>query len=285
MLAGVAMVNPLTKRVVKAVTLSTLMSYAMAEFVSNVKVSSASNDLWVLVGWIDVANGCRSALYQLNKASLVTVHTYKLGCSRQVELDRTSRWVYLTEAPFYDDRGQDAQPLTKATVVAINGSTGAVNRAAVPSPTSGIFSPEEHYEPTSIAFDRKNYGIYVAGQGTVWIYTTKLKLVHVTALNYDPTSALVVAANLTTNLIYVTDGKVLTEIFGPTGNVRRTSVLSGGSTMVIDTKSNVLYLGTNTVRLSTLLSTGKPQPHRVQAVDPSTHARYSVESSKLYITR
>ena len=55
--------------------------------------------------------------------------------------------------------------------------------------------------------------------------------------------------------------------------------------MVIDTKSNVLYLGTNTVKLSTLLSTGKQQPHQVQSVDPRTHARYSVESGKLFITR
>ncbi|MET1007937.1 MAG: hypothetical protein ABWX96_20465, partial [Propionibacteriaceae bacterium] len=70
----------------------------------------------------------------------------------------------------------------------------------------------------------------------------------------------------------------------PTGNITRTSVLAGGSTMVIDTSSNVLYLGTNTVKLSTLKSTGK-QPYRVGAVDPTTHARYLVENSTLYITR
>jgi hypothetical protein len=97
-------------------------------------------------------------------------------------------------------------------------------------------------------------------------------------------SSLTAAANPTTNLIYVTDSKTVTEISGPTGNVTRTAVLAGGSTMVVDTSSNLLYLGTNTVKLSTLTSTGK-QTYKVGAVDPTTHARYWAQSEKLYITR
>ena len=54
--------------------------------------------------------------------------------------------------------------------------------------------------------------------------------------------------------------------------------------MEIDTSANVLYLGTNTVNLSTLTSTGK-QPYKVGAVDPTTPARYWAQPSTLYITR
>jgi hypothetical protein len=284
--AGVAKVDPSKKtKVVKSVILDTLQSNAIGEFVADVKVSSAFKDLWVLVGRIDTGGACGSRLYQLKKTSLATVRTYNLGCARKIELDPTSRLAYLVEAPLYGDEGENAQPLTKASVIAVNGGNGVVTRAGVPSPTTGVTSFQEQYFPTSIAFDRKNYGIYVVGQSTVWIYTTKFKLVHTTKVDYAADATVLAAANRTTNLIYFSDGETLTEIFGPTGNVRRTSVVSGGSTMVIDTKSNVLYLGTNTVRLSTLLATGKQQPHQVQSVDPRTHARYSAESSKLYITR
>lgn len=282
--AGVAKVDPSTNKVVSSVTLSTLSSSAIGESVADVKVNSVLNDLWVLVGAVDTGGGCGSTLYQLHKKTMATVRAYALGCARKIELDPTSQWAYLTEAPFYDDRGENAQPVVKGTVVAINGATGSVSRASLPSPTSGVYSLADQHLPTSIAFNRKNYGIYVVGQGTAWVFTTKLRLVHTTALGYAIDSPLSAAANLTTNLIYVTDGKKVSEISGPTGDITRTSVVGGGSTMVIDTSANVLYLGTNTINLSTLRSTGK-QPYKVQSVDSATHARYYAASSALYITR
>ncbi len=281
--AGVAQIDPVTKKVVKAVTISTLLSYVMSEYVSDVKVNPTTNDLWVLTGGVAVG-GCWSTLYQLHKKTLAKVRSYKLGCARKIELDPTSQWAYLAEAPFYNDLGENAQPVTKGNVVAIDGATGTVSRAIVPSPTSGVFSITEGHRMISIAFNRKNYGLYVVGQGTMWAYTNKLKLVHTTKLSYSPDSVLKTAANLTTNQIYITDGVKVTEISGVTGEITRTSVVGGGSTMVIDTSSNVLYLGTNTINLSTFTSTGK-QAYLVQAVDPSTHARYWAGSATLNITR
>ena len=281
--AGVSVVDPSTRKVVKAVALDYLQSYGMGEGVADVAVSAQSRDLWVLVGWGDTAGGCWSKLYQLNKTSMATIRTYSLGCSSKVEVDPTSEWAYLTEAPQYADQGgASAPPVTKGSVVAVNGATGAVTRAVLPSPA--VPSAGDHYDPTSIAFDRYNYGIYVVGQNHVWVYTTKLQLVHTTTLGYSTFSGLSAAANRVTNRIYVTDGRVVSEISGPTGNVTRTSVLGGGSTMEIDTGSNVLYLGTNTISLSTLTSTGK-QTYKVAAVDSTTHARYWAAPSQLYVTR
>ena len=130
--AGVAKVDPSTKKVVKSITISYLLDTRRVQSVSDVKVSSSSNDLWILVGGIDVANGCWSKLHQLDKSTLATIRRYNLGCSKKIELDPTSRWAYLTEAPLYDDRGQNAQPLTKATVVAINGATGSRHSGQCP---------------------------------------------------------------------------------------------------------------------------------------------------------
>ena len=219
--AGVAKIDPSKKKIVGSVILSTIQSFAIGEFVADVKISPSSKDLWVLVGEIDSGGGCTSKLYQLRKTTLSTVGTYDLGCARKIDLDPRSRWAYLTEAPYYDDRGENAQPITIGTVVAINGATGAVNRMNLPSPRSGITSFQEQFLPTSIAFDRKNYGIYVVGQGTVWIYTTKLKLVHTTKVDYPVEATVLAAANLTTNLIYFCGGQTLTEIYGPSGSVRR----------------------------------------------------------------
>ncbi len=282
--AGVAKIDPAKKKVIKSVLVNAIETAGNTEFLLDVKVSPISKDLWVLVGIVDNVGGCYASLYQLKKTTLKTVRSYPFGCAKKIELDPTSRRVYLTEAPHYDALGvDDPPPYSPGTVVAIDGATGHVSRATLPSPSVPAYA--EGYFPTTVAFDSGNHGVYVAGQSRLWKYTTKLKLVQTSVIDYPADASLRAAANGSTNLIYLSDQVKLTEISGPSGNVRRTSVLGGGSTMVIDTKSNVLYLGQNTVKLSTLLATGKQQPFEVQSVDPTTHARYSFGSSQLQIKK
>ena len=280
---GVAMVDVKKKKVVKAVTIFTQLSYAIGSSVADVEVNPNSNDLWVLVGNVTTGQGCSATLYQLDKRSLAVVRHHDLGCSRKIELDPASRAAYLTEAPFYDDRGDDAQPSPPGAVVAVDGATGNVRRATVPSPTTGVFNVTEGYFSTSIAFNSRNRRLYVVGQGTAWAYTTSLDLVHTTALSYPTDAGLDVVADPVENYVYVADRNTLTELSGTTDEVTRTSVQGGGA-MVIDPKAGVLYRGTNTVKLSTLRSVGQ-QARAVAAVDPRHHTRYAVTSGRLYVSR
>ncbi|HEY5822034.1 MAG TPA: hypothetical protein VIT20_08660 [Propionibacteriaceae bacterium] len=282
--AGVAQVDLMTKKVVKSVTVLTLLSYAIGAGVSDVEVSPTSKDLWVLVGAVTTGYGCYATLYQLDKNSLASVRKYDLGCTRKIELDPTSRLAYLTEAPLYNDVGDDAQPVTPATVVVIDGASGTVRRADIPAPTRPVFSITEDYQPTSIAFNLRNRRLYVVGQGSAWVYSTKLALLHTTELGYGTDKPLSAAANPVTNQIYVADRDKVTELSGRTDEVTRTSVLSGDSSMVIDPRATVLYRGTNTINLDTLRSVGQ-QKRVIQAVNPFTRTRYSVGSGQLYAER
>lgn len=282
---GIAQVDVKSKKVVKAVTLLTITaSSTIAAGVADVEVSSVSNDLWVLVGFNGSGELCLATLYQLDKRTLATVRQHRVGCARKIELDPTSRWAYLTEAPFYDDRGENAQPLAPATVVAINGASGDVRRAEAPASAAPVFSVTVRYLPSSIAFNRRTNQLYLVGQSTAWVFTTKLALVRTIPLDHPAEAALSVAANPVSNQVYVADRARVTEISGRTGKVTRTAGLAGDSTMVIDIGANVLYRGTNTVKLSTLRSVGQ-QPRVVQAVHPLTHARYSTGLGNLYVDR
>jgi len=278
--AGVAQVDVRTKRVVNSVTLFTSMSSAIGFSVSDVEVSSTSNDLWVVVGSVSLAYQCGGTLYQLDKRSLATIRTYDVGCARRVELDPTSRSVYLVAGPPEFLFGNDsAQP---ANLVAVNGATGDVRRAVVPAQTAAGDSSGDLYRPSSLAFDPRNDRLYLVGAGnTLWVYTKELVPARTVTLGYPTSSPLSVVADPAKNRVYVTDGATLTEISAQKERVARTAQLAG-SGIVIDPRANLLYLGTNTVKFSTLRSIGQ-QPRPVQAVDPSTHARFFVAPGLLYI--
>lgn len=284
---GVAQVDVRSKRVIKSVTLFTLQSSAIGAGVSDVEVNPLSPDLWVLVGQVTTGFGCSAELYQLDKKSLATVRTFELGCTRKVEVDPTSRTVFLTEAPFYDDRGDDAQPVTKGTIVKINGANGDLKRVDVPSPTTGVSNVTEGYFATSIAFNLRDRQVDVVGQGRIWRYSTALKLRGTTTLDYPTDSSLQATVDPLTDRLYVTDGSTLTELADRTGVVRRAAVLTGRS-LVLDVGANLLYLGSHdgstVVNLKTLLPV-RQETRAVSAVDPLTHARYSVTTGLLHLDR
>lgn len=282
--AGVAQVDAKTKKVVTSATLLTSRSVAVGFGVYDVEVNPVSNDLWVLVGSGTIDYQCGGTLYQLDKRSLKGVRRYDAGCSRTIELDPTSRSVYLLAGSRSLYVGNDDYR-PEATLVAVNGGTGAVRRVDVTS-DGGWGSPGQEPVPTSTAFNPRNKQLYVGKGSTVAVYTTKLALARTITLGRPAGS---VAVNLATNQVYATDGTAVTEISGQTNKVTRTATLSGASAAfdpraVIDLGANVLYLGSNTITLNTLRLTGQ-QPHEVQAVDPFTHARYAIAPNNLYVDK
>lgn len=280
--AGVAQVDVKTGKVVRSRTLLTSRSPIFAYAVADVEVSSTSNDLWVLVSAFNIFSECGSTLYQLDKRSLAITRSYGIGCASAVELDPTSRTAYLVAgADRIYNGSDDYQP--EATLVAVNGATGAVRKVDA-KPSSGVGPNGDPVLPTSIAFNARNQRLYLVGAGSAaLVYTPKLTLAGTLPLDYPTGDSLAVAANPVTNLVYVTDGAKVTEISGRTGKATRTAALSGGG-RVIDVGANVLYLGANTVKLSTLQSVGQ-RPRPVQAVNPLTHVRYSVAPGQLYVDR
>jgi hypothetical protein len=282
--AGVAQVDAKTKKVVKSATLLTSMSAAVGYGVYDVEVNPISNDLWVLVRSGTIDYRCGGALYQLDKRSLKGVRRYDVGCADTVELDPTSRSVYLLAGSSSIYVGNDDYR-PEATLVAVNGATGGIRRADVTS-DGGWGSPGQQPVPTSTAFNPRNQRLYVGKGNAVAAYTTKLALARTVKVSH-PVDA--VAVNPLTNLAYATDGTKLTEISGRTTKVTRTATLGGDSTglngaAVIDVGANVLYLGTNTIKLSTLRLVGQ-RPHAVEAVNPFTHARYSLAPDRLYVDK
>jgi hypothetical protein len=281
--AGVAQVDAQTKKVVRSATLLTSRSAAVGYGVYDVEVNPISNDLWVLVGSGTIDYQCGGALYQLDKRSLTSVRRYDVGCAGTVELDPTSRSVYLLAGSSSIYVGNDDYR-PKATLVAVNGATGGIRRVDVTS-DGGWGSRGQQPVPTSTAFNPRNKQLYVGKGNAVAVYTTRLALARTIRVGSPADS---VAVNPVTNLVYATDGTKLTEISGRTTTVTRTATLSDSSGLngaaVIDIGANVLYLGTNTIKLSTLRLVGQ-RPHAVEAVNPFTHARYSVAPDRLYVDK
>jgi hypothetical protein len=282
--AGVAQVDGTTKKVVKSATLLTSRSAVVGYGVYDIEVSPVSNDLWVLVGNGTIDYQCGGDLYQLDKRSLKTVRVYDVGCAKTVELDPTSRSVYLLAGSQQIYVGNDDYR-PEATLVAVNGATGGVRRVDVTS-DGGWGAPGQQPVTTVTTFNPRNQQLYVGKGNAVAVYTTKLALARTVKVSHPVDT---VAVNPLTNLVYATDGAKLTEVSGRTNTVTRTAALSGASSArgreaVIDVGANVLYLGTNTIRLSTLRLVAQ-QPFVVQAVNPLTHARYAVAPGHVYVGR